>query len=230
MRERRIELECIVIDPPVNKCDASIIWLHGLGADANDFVGIVQELRLPNYHTIRFILPHAPYRTITLNDGMKMRGWYDIFDMALNIEEDEVGIKESQQLMHALIEQEISAGINSKRIILAGFSQGGAIALYTGLRFDKALGGIIALSTYQVLSNALESESHMANKNVPIFMAHGMFDPVVPFNIGKMSCSQMQSMNYQVQWQTYPMQHTVVPEEIQHIGAFIQEHLGSLWE
>ena len=200
--------------------------MHGLGADGNDFVGIVDQLGLPSKHTIRFIFPHAAYRSITINNGMTMRAWYDLYDMALNNREDITGIRQSQCSILTLIEKEIATGISSKRIILAGFSQGGAMALYTGLRFSVALGGIIALSTYQALADTLEKERDIANQTIPIFMAHGTFDPVVPFVVGQMSYKQMQSLNYQIQWETYPMQHSVVPYEIQHIGAFIRKMLA----
>jgi phospholipase/carboxylesterase len=219
------ELDCIVVEPKTKTHDASIIWLHGLGADGNDFVGIVDQLGLPLKHKVKFIFPHAPYRSITVNDGMTMRGWYDIYDMELNNQEDKDGIEHSRQAIITMIEKEIAGGISYKRIILAGFSQGGAIALYTGLRFGVTLGGIIALSTYQVLASTLIEERNVANQTVPIFMAHGMFDPVVPFAVGQMGYKQMQALNYKIQWQTYPMQHSVVPEEIQHIGAFITEAL-----
>lgn len=219
------ELDCIVVEPRAKAYDASIIWLHGLGADGNDFVGIVDQLGLPLTHKVKFIFPHAPYRSITVNDGMTMRGWYDIYDMELNTQEDKEGIEQARRSIITMIEKEIAEGISYKRIILAGFSQGGAIALYTGLRLSSAIGGIIALSTYQVLAKTLEGERNVANQTVPIFMAHGMFDPVVPFAVGQMSYKQMQALNYQIQWKTYPMQHSVVPEEIQHIGAFIIEVL-----
>ena len=150
-----LKSDYIVVEPDHNTCDASIIWLHGLGADGSDFVGIIDHLGLSSQHTIRFIFPHAPYRSITINNGMTMRGWYDLYDYDINKQEDAIGIKQSQQSLVTIIEKEIAAGISSKRIILAGFSQGGAIALYTGLRLSSAIGGIIALSTYLVLSNTL---------------------------------------------------------------------------
>jgi phospholipase/carboxylesterase len=221
MCSANLELDYIVVEPKSKPCDTTIIWLHGLGADGNDFVGIVNQLGLPASNKVKFIFPHAPHRAITINNGMTMRGWYDLYDMKLNNREDIVGITQSQQAIIALIEKEVANGVSYKRIILAGFSQGGAMALYTGLRMDFPIGGIIALSTYQVLANTLEQERSDANQNVPIFMAHGVFDSIVPFAVGKMSYKQMHKLSYQIQWKDYPMEHSVIPEEIQHIGEFI---------
>lgn len=222
---RDTNLTAITVEPDLAKADATVIWLHGLGADGNDFAGIVTQLGLPASHSIRFIFPHAPYRKITINGGMAMRAWYDLYDMQLTSKEDEPGIKQSQQLLLELVSQEVASGISSERIILAGFSQGGAIALYTGLRANKKLGGIIALSTYQVLADTLVTERSAVNAKLAIFMAHGSFDNVVPLAIGQETCQQLQALDYLVKWQVYPMQHSVVTEEVQHISNFINEVL-----
>ena len=154
-----------------------------------------------------------------------MRGWYDIYGLELNAGEDLAGITQANQDITTMIEQEIAAGVSAKRIILAGFSQGGAVALYTGLRFNVTIGGIIALSAYMPLAHTLNSERHQANQATPIFLAHGVFDPVVPFSLGLLCHQQMRELNYSVSWNSYPMQHAVVPAEIQHIGKFIREIL-----
>lgn len=220
------ELDFIVVEPEARTSDATIIWLHGLGADGNDFLGIIDQLGLPPTHKVRFIFPHAPYRSITINGGMVMRGWYDLSALELDTREDIVGILQSKQYITDLIEQEIATGILAKRIILAGFSQGGAIALYTGLRFNVAIGGILVLSAYQLLAHTLSSERHEANQTIPIFMAHGLFDPVVTFDLGYKNYQQLLELNYPLRWNTYPMQHTVIAEEIKHIGSFIREILS----
>lgn len=219
------ELDFIIVEPKNSVCDATIIWLHGLGADGHDFVGIVDQLGLPATHKIRFIFPHAPYRAVTINGGVSMRAWYDLYSLEFDGNDDLVGIVQAKQYITALIEQEIAAGIPAKKIILAGFSQGGAIALYAGLRFNEALGGIIALSTYQLLPNTLPEERQQVNQALPIFMAHGMFDPIVPFHVGRACYEHMLELDYPIKWQAYPMQHTVVADEISHIGNFIKEIL-----
>ena len=220
-------LNPIIIQPPGSVADATIIWMHGLGADGSDFVGIVDQLCLPVNHSIKFIFPHAPYRPIAINAGMAMRGWYNLFSLNLVAKEDITGILKSNQQIGDLIEQELAAGIKPERIILAGFSQGGAMALYIGLRFNRRLGGIIALSTYQLVANKLADERNPANQDIPIFLAHGMFDPVVGFNLGQDAQQQLVDLAYNVEWHTYPMQHTLLPEEIQHIGDFIHKVLAS---
>ena len=219
------ELDFIIVEPKNCICDATIIWLHGLGADGNDFVDIVSQLGLPATHKIRFIFPHAPYRDVTINGGMSMRAWYDLYSLEFDCNEDIAGIMQAKQYITTLIEQEIAAGISAKRIILAGFSQGGALALYIGLRFNEALGGIIVLSAYELLPLTLHKERPQVNKAIPIFMAHGMFDPVVPFHLGRECYEHVLNLDCPVKWQAYPMQHTVVAEEIQHIGSFIKEVL-----
>jgi len=206
--------------------DASVIWLHGLGADGNDFVPLVPELQLPDTLGVRFIFPHAPHRPVTCNGGYVMRAWYDIYSLENTRREDRDGMVESQHLVETLIQQEIHRGINPDRIILMGFSQGGAIALYTGLRFSHRLGGIGALSTYLPFANQIADERHDANNNVPIFMAHGLYDPVVSMALGETSCQALKGLGYSVQWHSYPMEHSVCLEEITDISQWLLQLLS----
>src|SRR5215471_7795680 len=179
-------LECIErqTGPQPN---ASVIWMHGLGADGNDFVPVVNEMRLPSSLSIRFVFPHAPVRPVTLNNGFRMRAWYDIGPGDLRNRPDLAGVRASQAQVEALISREIDRGVATRRIVVAGFSQGGAIALYTGVRHTERLGGIVALSTYVVQPEALATEASPANRDVPIFMAHGSADPMIPVAIGDAS-------------------------------------------
>lgn len=218
----------IDLNPVGNAPDASIIWLHGLGADGNDFVPIVEQLGLENNHRIRFVFPNAPLKSITVNGGMEMRAWYDIAEINLSHKEDVVGIQDSTKILQLLIEREESLGISNQKIILAGFSQGGAMALYAGLRFSKKLAGIIALSTYLPLANDFKLHRHPANQETPIFMAHGLFDPIVPLMMGEMSRQQLLGLGYSVEWHAYSMAHSVVSEEIKDIGNFVNKNLCQL--
>ena len=204
---------------------ASVIWLHGLGADGNDFVPIVPELRLPQSLRVRFVFPHAPVRAVTINNGMRMRAWYDIAAADLNSRADLIGVRESQAQLEALIERENARGMPSERIVLAGFSQGGAIALYAGLRHAERLAGIMALSTYLIAPDKLAAEVSAANRNVPIFMAHGTADPVVRFQWGESSKRLLETAGYAVEWRSYRMEHSVCLEEIQAIGAWLTKVL-----
>jgi phospholipase/carboxylesterase len=201
---------------------ASVIWLHGLGADGQDFVPVVEMLDLP---TIRFVLPHAPYRNVTINNGAEMRAWYDVYGFTLSSLEDETGIRESQVSIESLIEAEIARGIPSERIILAGFSQGGAIALHTALHHKKTLAGIIALSTYLPLKSSLKKEKAGANQTIPIFMAHGVDDEVISLDTCQTSLTLLQSEQYDVEWHEYPMSHSVCLDEINDIRAFLRTML-----
>lgn len=203
---------------------ASIIWLHGLGADGHDFEPIVPGLGISEHQPVRFIFPHAPQRPITINGGMVMRAWYDIKGVDLSQRVDMDGIQESADLVEALIADEIERGISSDKIFLAGFSQGGAVVLYAGLRHTQPLAGIIALSTYMPLTESNESE-FKADKSLPIFMAHGDFDPVVSITLGKQSYQALLTHGFKVEWHTYPMQHSVSAEEVSHIGSWIKRHL-----
>ena len=200
---------------------AAVIWLHGLGADGNDFVPIVEEMRLPPALSIRFVFPHAPVRPVTINAGMPMRAWYDIYAANLADRADMAGVKVSQAQVEALIARERTRGIPARRIVVAGFSQGGAIALHTGLRHAERLAGIVALSTYLVRPGDLAAEASAANRDVPIFMAHGTVDPVVRLEWGDASQRALAAAGYDVEWHTYGMPHAVVWEEIEAVNAFL---------
>lgn len=215
----------IDLNPKGNQPQASVIWLHGLGADGNDFVPIVEQFALEDNHNVRFVFPHAPVRKITVNGGMEMRGWYDIAALDLAHAEDSSGISDSARLIELLIEREKNLGIKSEHIILAGFSQGGAMSLYTALRFPEKLGGIIALSTYLPLAAAFSEARNPINQSIPIFIAHGLFDPVVPLMMGEMCRQQLQGLGYSVEWHSYSMAHSVLPEEIKDIGEFLRRIL-----
>jgi len=203
---------------------ASIIWLHGLGADGNDFAPIVPELRLPQA-AIRFVFPHAPVQPVTINGGMRMRAWYDITDGAIR-REDERGVRASQALIEALIGREKERGTKAERLVLAGFSQGGAIALQTGLRHPERIAGIMALSTYVPVGEKLAAEASTANRDVPIFMAHGSYDPIIPLVRAEQSRKLLESLGYPVEWREYGMPHSVCPEELADIGAWLGKVLG----
>lgn len=202
---------------------ASVIWLHGLGADGQDFVPVVQMLDLPN---IRFILPHAPYRSITINNGAEMRAWYDVFGLTHGSPEDEKGIRETQTYIESLIEAEIAKGIPSERVMLAGFSQGGAIVLQTALRYKKTLAGIIALSTYLPLKSSFKNEKSFINQKMPIFMAHGTDDEVISLDTCQVSLALLQTEQYTVEWHEYTMGHSVCLDEINDIRAFLRAALS----
>ncbi len=216
-------LPCVERGP--DEVDYSIIWLHGLGANGHDFEPIVPELRLPTSLNIRFIFPHAPQQPVTINSGMVMPAWYDIASADFAQQEDEAGIRRSQQYIDALIERENTRGVVSEKIIVAGFSQGGAIALQTGLRFPQRLAGVMALSSYLPLVQSLHREASDANQNLPIFMAHGSHDPIVPLPLGEDSRHFLQQHGYQPEWKTYYMEHSVCPEEIDDISRWLQRTL-----
>ena len=199
----------------------SLIWMHGLGADGHDFESIVPALKLPDNHAIHFIFPHAPVQPVSINGGMKMRSWYDILERSLERKVDIGGIYESASIIEQLIEQEIASGIPPENIALAGFSQGGVIALHTGLRFTQKLAGILALSTYLPTVEQLKTEQATANQSIPIFMAHGLHDSVVPLQTAQMAFEALDNMAYNIEWQTYPMEHAICSQEIQHIATFI---------
>ncbi len=201
---------------------AAVIWLHGLGADGNDFVPVVPELDLSGCGDIRFVFPHAPTMPVTINGGYVMRAWYDILGADLVRREDEAGVIQSAQLIEQLIAQQRAAGIASQRIVLAGFSQGCAMSLFTGLRHHEKLGGIVALSGYLPLADKTALQRHSANQDTPIFMAHGSEDPVVPQARAEAARDLLTQLGYSVQWHSYRMQHSVHPQEIQQIGQFLQ--------
>ena len=200
---------------------ASVIWLHGLGADGRDFVPIVPELRLPSDLAIRFVFPHAPHRPVTINRGSVMRAWYDIAETEFGRQEDEAGIRESEQTVRGLIQRETERGISSERIVLAGFSQGGAVVLHTGLRLPQRLAGILALSTYLPLADTLKAEAHPANDDVPIFMAHGTDDHIIPLALGESSADLLTRRGANLEWRTYEMEHSVCLDEILDIADWL---------
>lgn len=205
---------------------ASVIWLHGLGADGNDFVPVVDELGLPPQLAVRFIFPHAPMQPVTINSGFIMRAWYDVFNQDMSFREDEAGVRRSQQEIENFITKEKDRGIGASRIVLAGFSQGGAIALHTGLRHSERLAGIMALSSYLPLASTLAAEASAANRNVPIFMAHGTADPLIPLPLATLSREHLEQQGYRVEWHQYLMPHSVCLEEIQDIGQWLQRVLA----
>jgi len=202
----------------------AVIWLHGLGADGNDFVPVVKELKLPPMG-IRFVFPHAPMRPVTINGGFVMRAWYDIAYQELAFKEDERGLRESQKLIEELIVREITRGIPSSRIVLAGFSQGGVLALQTGLRQSKPLAGLMALSSYLPMSPMVEVERNAASNSVPIFMGHGITDNIVPLALGKMSRDTLIKLGYEVDWHQYTMPHSVCAEELADVSVWLKHVL-----
>ena len=216
----RIELE----SAPLPLC--SVIWLHGLGADGNDFASMVPQLDLRGCPPIRFIFPHAPSMPVTINGGYVMPAWYDILGANLVDRQDAAGIQKSEKAIVALIEQEVARGIPYERIVLAGFSQGCAMALHIGLRLPHRLAGIMALSGYLPLADRLPSERLTANAFTPVFMAHGTQDPVVILKRGEDSRDALKALGHPVQWHTYPMPHSVHPQEIVDIAAFLKQVLG----
>lgn len=217
-------LDCIEMQTAPNPTHA-VIWLHGLGADGNDFAPIVPELRLGNSPAIRFVFPHATVQPVTINGGMAMRSWYDILVTDLVRQEDAAGIRQSEAAVRALIARENARGIPTSRIVLAGFSQGCAMTLHTGLRLEEKLAGMIGLSGYLPLLDTFAAERHTANAETPIFLAHGTFDPVVALPRAEASLAQLQTFGYDVRWHTYPMQHSVCGPEINDIAAFLREVL-----
>ena len=222
-----MSIEDAVVLEPTGAADAAVIWLHGLGADGNDFVPIVPMLGLPQAHGLRFIFPHAPVRPVTLNGGMPMRAWYDIKSLTAEGREDAEGIAESARRVEGLIAQQRDAGIHPDRIVIAGFSQGGAVALHTALAYPLRLAGLLALSTYLPLRDRLEEHRHDANQDVPILMMHGDFDAVVVPAFGTRSRDRLLEAGYQVQWKQYPMEHQVCPEQITDIGRWLVARLPS---
>jgi len=195
---------------------AAVIWLHGLGADGHDFEPIVPELELAQ--PMRFVFPHAPVRPVTINQGMRMRAWYDIFQFGGG-PEDEAGVRASQRLVEGLIAEEKKRGI--AKMVLAGFSQGGAIVLHTALRHPERLAGVLALSTYLPLAASVEAERAAANAALPIFMAHGQYDDIIPLRRAEQSRQALERLGYPVEWRAYPMPHSVCPQEIADIAAFL---------
>ena len=217
--------ECIEVPAP-GEHRWSVIWLHGLGADGRDFEPIVPELRLPSDHGVRFVFPHAPERSVTVNGGMRMRAWYDIAGVDLASKEDEDGIRDSTEIVEALIAREKELGVPAARIVLAGFSQGGAVALHAGLRHAERLGGIMALSAYLLLADRLEDEMSAGNRLTSIFQAHGEQDPVVPMELAAYSRDRIGAVRPVPEWHTYSMGHSVCGEEIGDIRKWLVDTVG----
>ena len=216
-------LETIEIETAPNP-SAAVIWLHGLGADGNDFAPIVPELRIANAPAIRFVFPHAPMMPVTINNGYVMRAWYDVSfgDLEGKTKQaDEKGVRASQAEIEKLIAHEVARGVAAEKIVIAGFSQGGAIALQTGLRHARKLAGIMALSTYLPVAHTLPAEAAAANRSIPVFYAHGTHDQVIPIAMAEASRKILDAAGYHVEWHSYPMQHSVCIEEIADISAWL---------
>lgn len=211
---------------PVVPQRSSIIWLHGLGASGHDFVDIVPQLNLPAELGVRFIFPHAPVRAVKYAGGAKMRAWFDFDSLDYGSKEDANGIREAESFIGQLINKERQRGIPSEKIVLAGFSQGGAMALQCGLRYPETLGGILVLSAWLPLSSTVEAERNVTNQKTPILMLHGTLDPLIPLSWADESCASLQKLGYFSTIRSYPMQHTVCPEEITEIGIWLRGILG----
>ena len=219
-------LDCIEINP-AGEPAASIIWLHGLGADGHDFEAIVPELRLPESLPVRYVFPHAPERSVTINAGLRMRAWFDILDLKHRAESVDMGqFLESGDMLRALIKNELKSGMPSDRILLAGFSQGGAIVLHTGLLYPKQLAGILAMSMHLPGINNLADELSPASREIPIMMAHGQMDPVIPMARAIETRQELIRLGYAVDWHEYPMQHTVCDDEIREIRSWLVQILS----
>jgi phospholipase/carboxylesterase len=210
---------------PAESARSAVIWLHGLGADGHDFEPIVPNIGIDPKLATRFIFPHAPRRAVTINGGMVMPAWYDIRALSLTREVDDAGVRESASQIRALIDRERERGVPSDRLVLAGFSQGGAMALYVGLRYPEPLAGLIGLSTYLIDDRALDRERSDANRATPIFQAHGELDPMVPLAAGNLAHDRLVELGYSVEWKTYRMGHEVHPSEIRDIGGALNAML-----
>jgi phospholipase/carboxylesterase len=225
---RETRLETIRIEPE-GQADAAVILMHGLGADGHDFEPLASELGLPPTLAVRWIFPHAPLRAVTINAGYMMRAWYDITSFDQNAPEDGAGIRESAGAIGDLVAAERNRGMAAERIILAGFSQGGAIALYTALRYHERLAGAAGMSCYLPLAASLREEASPANASTPVFLAHGRYDPIVPFMFGEKSRDFLRSLGYGVEWRDYQMQHSVCEEEFADLRDWLIEVLPSRW-
>jgi phospholipase/carboxylesterase len=223
-REQRMPLPTVEIETAPDPKHA-VIWLHGLGADGHDFEPIVPELVDRAWPALRFVFPHAPVRPVTINGGMPMRAWYDITGMEIAQKQDEAGMRASIAQLDELIAREVARGVASENIVLAGFSQGGAIVLAGGVRHAAKLGGIVALSTYLPMAEKTDAELAPANRALPIFMGHGTVDPIVPLRLGEMSRDYLQRLGYAVNWHSYPMAHQVCTEEIADLRRWLGARL-----
>lgn len=217
-------LERIIIEPK-QKATASVIWLHGLGASGHDFESSIPYLELGDTHSVRFIFPHAPERRVTMNAGMMMRAWYDLQSLNLTQQQDAVGIHASANAINNLLEDQETSGIDPSRILLLGFSQGSAMALHCGLRYPRRLGGVASLSGYIALESYLAKERASVNQTVPIFIGHGLFDPIVPHLLGKQSHELLEQLGYNVCFNSYPMAHMVCLPELKDLGSWIKAAL-----
>jgi phospholipase/carboxylesterase len=217
-------LDCVEINPS-KPASHVVIWLHGLGADGHDFEAIVPELQLPDTLPIRYVFPHAPIRSVTINYGMQMRAWYDILEMDVSRKVDLDSIASSAAQLEDLIQNELESGFSPQQILLAGFSQGGAIVLHTGLRYSRPLAGILALSTYLPTLDTLEAERNGANTDIAIMLAHGKYDPLIPIAHAIATHKELLRLDYSVQWFQYPMQHEVCMDEIRQIRSWLLDLL-----
>ena len=218
-------LDSIILDPPTD-ATACVIWMHGLGADGNDFVPVVRELNLPKNHSVRFVFPNAPTMPVTINNGHIMPAWYDIIGADLQNRADEAGVRRSQAEINDIIADQRAQGIASEKIVLAGFSQGGVIALQTALRHPEKFAGVLALSTYLACADTLGSEGTVANHKTPIFYAHGTGDPVIPLALAKQSRAKLENHGHSVRWHEYPMPHSVCAQEVEDIAKFLKKVLA----
>jgi len=218
-------LETVEINTGPNP-EAAIIWLHGLGADGHDFEPIVPQLLWPGAPAMRFVFPHAPVRPVTINNGMQMRAWYDIVELSLNRDQDQQGIAQSIEQATGLVRRERERGVESEKIILAGFSQGGAIAVQSALAYPETLGGLIALSTYLLYDEDLEHRRHESNRDLSVFVGHGTSDPMVPCFLGEQVAGRLREIGHAVEWHSYPMMHAVCPQEIYDLAAWLRKCLA----
>jgi phospholipase/carboxylesterase len=205
---------------------AAVVWLHGLGADGHDFEPLVPQLAWPGAPSIRYVFPHAPVRPVTINGGMPMRAWYDIVELSHDRDQDEDGIMDSVRRTTALIRREEERGVPPGRIVVAGFSQGGAIAIQAALRYPERLAGLVALSTYLLLGDRLAAEAVAENADLPVFCGHGTADPMVPVFLGEAAASRLRTMGHPVDWKSYPMPHAVCPEEVVHLAGWLRQRLS----
>jgi phospholipase/carboxylesterase len=217
-------LPCIEVEPET-QADAAVLWLHGLGASGHDFAGVTPHLGLPRGHAVRFLFPHAPRIPVTLNMGLIMPAWYDITSLD-GRGQDERGIRRSMRRLGVLVEQQMEGGIDPRRIVVGGFSQGGAIALAAGLRYPRRLAGVMGLSTYLLLGQELAEEASAVNRETPIFLAHGSWDPMVPPNLAERSRDRLQELGWDVEWYRYPIAHEVCLQEIEAVGSWLSRVLA----